>query len=678
MASEREATRVRQGIGVVVCRCAEQVGAEALLASLRAAAQETPEVRVFTEVDDLCHRGRQALAELLAATSVDRLVVAACGRPQLEAGLTAALDACGLPRNMFVVANVLDQCQGLNGAAPAKAAAVLSRAIARGRNLRPIEAVSLEVVRRVLVLGNGPTAARLAAEAAALGLEVVLAGAEAEGLPSGVELLSGARLVAFRGQAGRFEAELEVDGESLRRQVGAAVVAYDYQVRPNFDLYGLTPSEAVVSLTELEALLATPEGMSARLAAQGLSAQGLSAVVLLSGLREEAHPAQTERLLRAALALRRASRPVYLAVRDVRVGAPGLEALYQECRRAGLVTFRFADTIPQLEQDAQGRARLRAIDEVLTLPVDLPPALVVVDEALEPVPELAGVARLMRLSLDAEGFPQANSVHRLSVATNRAGVLVVRGSRNAAATEADLAAAAADMAAATATLAALLGEEALTLEGREPRVHLGRCTACLTCFRLCPHGAIRITSRAEVLPAACQGCGVCAAECPMAALQLPGSSDDALAAELRAPVAVPAPRLVAFGCRRALEALSAGAGPVGALPVGLQLVEVPCAGRVGLTQLLDAFEAGAEGVLVVACHEGNCRSEQGSRHARLRVEEAGRLLAEIGLGAERVRFETLAPNQGARFRRLMRDFETRLAALGPSPLARPHAEGRES
>jgi coenzyme F420-reducing hydrogenase delta subunit len=133
-------------------------------------------------------------------------------------------------------------------------------------------------------------------------------------------------------------------------------------------------------------------------------------------------------------------------------------------------------------------------------------------------------------------------------------------------------------------------------------------------------------------------------------------------------VATPAPRLVAFGCRRALQALAADGGPVGALPVGLQLVEVPCAGRVGLTQLLDAFEAGAEGVLVLACHEGNCRSEQGSAHARRRVEEAGRLLAEIGLGAERVRFETLAPNQGARLRRLLGDFETQLAALGPGPL----------
>ena len=38
---------------------------------------------------------------------------------------------------------------------------------------------------------------------------------------------------------------------------------------------------------------------------------------------------------------------------------------------------------------------------------------------------------------------------------------------------------------------------------------------------------------------------------------------------------------------------------------GLQMVQVPCTGKVDMDYILTAFEEGADGVLVLGCHGGN-------------------------------------------------------------------------
>jgi coenzyme F420-reducing hydrogenase delta subunit len=79
--------------------------------------------------------------------------------------------------------------------------------------------------------------------------------------------------------------------------------------------------------------------------------------------------------------------------------------------------------------------------------------------------------------------------------------------------------------------------------------------------------------------------------------------------------------------------------------------------------------------LVAGCHEGNCRSVSGNRRAKLRAQEARRLLAELELGSERVQFVNLASNQP---RRLGRAVEELLAAVerdGRPGRAEPRSAG---
>ncbi len=98
-----------------------------------------------------------------------------------------------------------------------------------------------------------------------------------------------------------------------------------------------------------------------------------------------------------------------------------------------------------------------------------------------------------------------------------------------------------------------------------------------------------------------------------------------------------------------------------AWPAGLLALPLPCAGRVGWQLLLKAFELGAAGVLVAACHEGNCRSEDGPARASIAVKQAQASLAALGLPPGRIALASLAGNQPAQ---LARAIEEILLVLG--------------
>ena len=58
----------------------------------------------------------------------------------------------------------------------------------------------------------------------------------------------------------------------------------------------------------------------------------------------------------------------------------------------------------------------------------------------------------------------------------------------------------------------------------------------MTCVRACPYGVPQINEEhaAEINPALCQGCGICAAECPAKVITLGHFRDEQMIAKLDA------------------------------------------------------------------------------------------------------------------------------------------------
>jgi len=105
-----------------------------------------------------------------------------------------------------------------------------------------------------------------------------------------------------------------------------------------------------------------------------------------------------------------------------------------------------------------------------------------------------------------------------------------------------------------------------------------------------------------------------------------------------------------------------------ALPSGLQIVEVPCAGSISRQHLFSAFSKGADGVLVLTCHKGNCHSEHGNIYAHQRVNQFSDMLPQIGFEPERLAYKTLASNMGMEFAETVNIFENTILELGASRL----------
>ncbi len=95
---------------------------------------------------------------------------------------------------------------------------------------------------------------------------------------------------------------------------------------------------------------------------------------------------------------------------------------------------------------------------------------------------------------------------------------------------------------------------------------------------------------------------------------------------------------------------------------------LPCTGRIEEALVLQAFEGGADGVMVVGCLEGDCHYISGNLRARARVERVAQILEDTGLGRERVRMYNLSAGEGAKFAAYANEFSAHIEDLGPSPV----------
>jgi coenzyme F420-reducing hydrogenase delta subunit len=176
-----------------------------------------------------------------------------------------------------------------------------------------------------------------------------------------------------------------------------------------------------------------------------------------------------------------------------------------------------------------------------------------------------------------------------------------------------------------------------------------------------------------VLPAACERCGICAAECPREAIRIAGFEHADLHRLMAGgPTADPAgdsPLLVAFCCRRSAAPALRAAAADNCWAATLNIVEVPCAGGIAPEVILSAFRRGADGVLILACHADNCHSRHGNHLAQQRAERSCAFLERCGAGAGRLVFKTLASNMAAEAAAIVTAFSTALRGRKSDPRA---------
>jgi len=174
------------------------------------------------------------------------------------------------------------------------------------------------------------------------------------------------------------------------------------------------------------------------------------------------------------------------------------------------------------------------------------------------------------------------------------------------------------------------GREALTLKRNSLKVKVDKdlCISCGNCAFYCPYGAASLDSPggAKFDLDACRGCGLCVAVCPAIALDLDNWERERISTLIPQLLAeMKSPKILVFRCQWAVfSPLDGESNP------HTRAIELPCSARVDAFHILEAFQNGADGVLIVACPEEDCRQEGASAKAQHWMEALQKRLNQIG------------------------------------------------
>lgn len=510
---------------------------------------------------------------------------------------------------------------------------------------------------KTLIFGGGNCARNITEYLLAKCAEVIISAKDKTvGFPSdnNAEMLVGWELLSCRGTAGNFTLTLVKDGQSLSRIVGSVIIAEEAIRMPNFRLYSLEPSSNVISLSQLKDSLAEKEKFA-----------GMKKFAFLTGLKAESNPVILREIMESALKLQsELGVRSYILTGNLKVGGNGLEALYRTTREAGVIYIKFTDALPEIAQENDGCVTLNFTDEVIREKARLKPDMVVADETISPSDYAAELGRKLELNIGPDGFLQSDNVHRLGLFTNRKGIIAAGPSRSVLSPDDQII----DAGNAAISFIRLRTEKAA--EPEEKACIGSKCAKCLTCYRVCPYKAIRIGEvRPVVNPDACERCGICAAVCPACAITVKGLSVPEISGRIISTRHQPdepfIPFIAAFCCKRsAVQARELALSMGQELPKGLNIIEMPCAGAISYEHIFSAFRNGADGVLILSCHEGNCHSEYGNLYAKKHADRITDILSNSGFQKERLAVKTLASNMAREFTEIVTEFEKTILGLG--------------
>lgn len=220
------------------------------------------------------------------------------------------------------------------------------------------------------------------------------------------------------------------------------------------------------------------------------------------------------------------------------------------------------------------------------------------------------------------------------------------------------------------------------------------CRGCGVCEEVCPFAIPRVTAYrsgafvANISPLTCVGCGICAGACPTGAIGQEEYTAEHLAGgglfgtgwspEAAAKAALADSKTVTpeFSGSDSAAADLAGRAIVYAcsrspLPDGnVDLIFVPCIGRVTVEDMLLCLARGADGVLLMCRDQATCPYGDGGCQGEQRAAVAEQLAQLVGLGEGRVQYvqpDTGLPGPLA----AANDFRRH---LGPNPLQETYSD----
>ena len=126
------------------------------------------------------------------------------------------------------------------------------------------------------------------------------------------------------------------------------------------------------------------------------------------------------------------------------------------------------------------------------------------------------------------------------------------------------------------------------------------------------------------------------------------------------------PKIVGFLCNWCSYegADSAGRARI-EYPANLRIIRVLCSGRTDPQFVIEAFKEGADGVMILGCHPGDCHYKEGNLYTLRRYVILKRVLEQFGIDKDRLRLDWISAGERDKFVEVVSDMVEKVRQLGP-------------
>jgi len=560
---QRDVSGEEPRIGVFICRCGINIANVVDVPRVVEHVRTLPNVVYADEKLFTCSQDTQEqFLDIIKEYNLNRVVVSACSPRTHEPMFQLTMEKAGLNPYLFTMTNIRDQCSWVHAThkedATLKAMDLARMAVARARLLGPLQKSKMPVVNNALVLGGGISGMTAALNLADQGFQVYLTeqsdklGGNAlsiektiHGEPvkpfvtdlvgkveshEKISVFKNAKFSDLSGHVGHFKGMIASQGKDpVEVDFGAAVIATGaVESKPTEYLYG-----------EHQAL-ETQHSLEERILAGDPKLKEIKNAVFIQcvGSRCEERPWCSKVCCSASVRLAERLREInpnvkiYVIYRDLRTYGL-LERFYTETRRAGTVFIRYEpDAKPRVEA-AGNRVNVTVHDPVVNEDITIPADLLTLAAAIDPAESNKEIGQLFKVTVNSAGYFVEAHMKLRPVDFTTEGVFLAGLAHYPKPIDESIAQATA----AAQRASILLSQKELTFPGVISKVDPTKCAVCLTCVRLCPYGAPRINEeihKAEIVPALCQGCGICSSVCPGRAIDLQHFKDEQVFQEIDA------------------------------------------------------------------------------------------------------------------------------------------------
>jgi len=696
-------------IGVFVCHCGFNIGGVVDVSEVVEYAKTLPNVVCAEENLYACSSdGLNLIKECIEKHNLNRVIVASCTPATHEPLFRNTCEEAGLNKYLFEMVNIREHSSWVHMQYPKeateKAKDLIRMAVAKASYLKPQIEPELEINPSALVIGGGIAGMSAAMSLARQGFNVHLIEKEAElgGMlrrlyklqpteRDASEVLREAVIAVkanrnihlhmltlvkeVEGFIGNFGVKLEKkDSNELEQiNVGTIIVATGAEAFKPVGMYGYGEDENVVTQLELEQLLKKGE----------LNEPKRVVMIQCVGAREKTGRTYCSRIccmvaLSNALLLKKLYPNVEVSIifRDVQTYGE-YEDFYREARMNFINFIRYdPDRPPKVDIKPDEKLLVSVYDSYLRAEIEMDSDLVVLSTPLVQHEDGRALSPILKVPLgDDDFFFEAHPKLRPVDFTSE-GIYVCGTAHGPKDVTESIAQAYA--AASRAAIPMALGR--IKAGAVKAIVDKNICVNCDACVVSCIFNAVDAEpfGLPSIIGANCKGCGVCAAECPMGAMQLVHFTDEQIVAAIEAlfkPKKFASssksfePTVLCFAC----QWCSYGAADLAGVsriqyPPNVRILRVPCSGRVDVLHVVKAFQNGADGVIVTGCHIGDCHYIDGNVKAKDRVEVLKKSLEVLGIEPERLEIGFASSSEGQKFAKMMTNFVEKIRKLGPNPL----------